>query len=100
MLSQARGPRQPTKHLGFEVPAVLRSLAAMSTSTKKLEPQTRRVIRLRPRNSLGLYSNDRCGNPQSYDEYSTKKLRCGSCGVLYRATKTWNRKVWEQRSEK
>ncbi|CAB1101912.1 unnamed protein product [Ectocarpus sp. CCAP 1310/34] len=41
----------------------------------------------------------RCHNPQSYDEFVSKKLKCGGCEVPYCMPRTWNRRVWDHRNE-
>ncbi|CAM9787773.1 unnamed protein product, partial [Scytosiphon promiscuus] len=41
----------------------------------------------------------KCGIPQSYDEFVSKKLKCGGCDLAYRMPRTWNRRVWDQRNE-
>eukprot|EP00903_Cladosiphon_okamuranus_P006171 g6068.t1 len=40
-----------------------------------------------------------CHNPQSYDEFVSKKLKCGGCDVAYCVPRAWNRRVWDQRNE-
>ncbi|CAN0536286.1 unnamed protein product, partial [Ectocarpus sp. 12 AP-2014] len=40
-----------------------------------------------------------CHNPQSYDEFVSKKLKCGGCEVPYCMPRTWNRRVWDHRNE-
>ena len=41
----------------------------------------------------------RCQNPQSYDEFVSKKLKCGGCEVAYCMPRTWNRRIWNERNE-